>query len=90
MSDEEARIEDERRAEWAAFERRSARTLFLRLPSDPGPYVHLRGAWAAHSENLRQVKRPDGTTRLVRDLVLLQAWIIEDGRCPGCGRPLLP
>jgi hypothetical protein len=89
MSDEEARIEDERRAEWATFERKSAR-LFLRLGEDPGAYAHLKGTWMGHTADLRATKRPDGTVRVAREIVLLGAAVMPGGACPGCGRPLMP
>jgi hypothetical protein len=88
MSDDLRQEEEESQANWAAFERKSARTAVMRLPSDPGPFRHLAGVWHGHTEELREVRRADGTTRLVRDVVLLEVRIVEDGRCPGCGRPL--
>jgi hypothetical protein len=88
MSDAELRPE-EPEVEFAMFEPRSARTATMRLPTgDPGAFRHVVGVWNGHTEELREVRRADGTSRTVRQIVLLDARIVEDGRCPGCGRPL--
>jgi ribosomal protein L34E len=88
MSDEELGEEQEPEVEFAMFESRSARTAVMRLPSDPGAFRHVVGVWNGHTEELREVRRADGTTRRVRNVVLLEVRIVPDGRCPGCGRPL--
>jgi hypothetical protein len=89
MSDEELREEQEPELEFAMFEGRSARTATMRLPAgDPGGFRHVVGTWSGHTEDVRQVRRADGTTRTVREIVLLEVRIVPDGRCAGCGRPL--
>jgi hypothetical protein len=88
MNEDDLR-QEEPQVEFAMFESRSARTATMRLPTgDPGAFRHVVGVWNGHTEELREVRRADGTTRTVREIVLLDAAIVPDGRCPGCGRPL--
>jgi hypothetical protein len=89
MSDEELGEEQEPEVEFAMFESRSAKTAVMRLPTgDPGAYRHVVGVWNGHTEELREVRRADGTSRTVRQIVLLEVQVVPDGRCAGCGRPL--